>query len=61
MAEGPKPTRWLHKAFAAVLVVLVTAIGARIAWALLEPLVPGLLMVVALVVIYAMVFGKFRS
>lgn len=60
MAEGPKPGRWLHKAFAAVLVVLVTAVGARAAWALLEPLVPGLLLVVTLVIIWAVLVGKLR-
>lgn len=60
MAEVPKPGRWLHKTFAAVLVVLVTAVGARVAWVLLEPLVPGLLLVVALVVVYAVILGKLR-
>lgn len=60
MAEVPKPGRWLHKAFAAVLVVLVTAIGARVAAALLEPLVPALLLAVALTLVYAVIFGKLR-
>ena len=60
MVEGPKSDRWLHKAFAAVLVVLVTATGARVAWALLEPIVPALVLVVALVIIFSVIFGKFR-
>ena len=42
----------LQKAWQAALVVLVTALVARVAWEVLKPLVPGLLIAVILVGIY---------
>jgi hypothetical protein len=44
----------------AVVVLLVVAAGARVAWELLAPLVPLLLAIVVLGVAYAVIFGKFR-
>jgi hypothetical protein len=61
MSEGPKPSKWLAKAMSAVVVVLAVAVGARVAWALLAPLVPMLLVITTLGLVYAMVFGKFRK
>ncbi len=52
---------WQAKAMSAVVVLLVVAAGARLAWELLRPLVPVLLVVLVLGVVYAAVFGKFRQ
>lgn len=51
MSEGGGPPL-LQKAWQAALVVLVTALVARVAWEVLKPLVPGLLIAVILVGIY---------
>ncbi len=61
MSDSPKPSRWLHQAVAAAVMVLVVAVSARVAWALLGPLVPGLVAAVGLVALYAIVFGTFRK
>lgn len=61
MSEGPKFSAWPAKAMAAVIVVLAVALAGRVVWALLAPLVPVLLIIVALGVVYAVVFGKFRK
>jgi hypothetical protein len=44
----------------AMVVLLIVAVGARVAWELLAPLVPLLVAVVVLGVVYAVIFGKFR-
>ena len=51
---------WTAKAMSAVVVVLATAVGARVAWMLLAPVVPVLLVLVGLGVVYALVFGRLR-
>ena len=51
MSEGGRGSL-LQKAWQAALVVLVTALVARVAWEVLKPLVPGLLIAVILVGIY---------
>lgn len=49
----------LQRAWQAALVVLTTAVLARVAWEVLKPLVPGLLVVVLLLGIYGyMLRGK---
>lgn len=52
--------KWPAKVMNAVVVLLVTAVGARVAWELLAPLVPGLIVFVALGVIYSSVLGHWR-
>lgn len=44
----------------AVVVVLAVAVGARVAWELLAPLVPVLAVAVGLGVVYAAAFGRLR-
>jgi membrane protein YdbS with pleckstrin-like domain len=61
MSDSPKPSKWIHQAVAAAAVVLVVAISARVAWALLAPLVPGLVAALGLIALFAIVFGKFRK
>jgi hypothetical protein len=51
MSDGGGGTL-LQKAWQAALVVLVTALVARVAWEVLKPLVPGLLLAAILVGIY---------
>lgn len=43
-----------------VIVILAVAVGCRIAWELLAPLLPYLLLLVGLSVVYAVVLGRFR-
>jgi len=53
--------KWEAKVMSAVVVVLVVAAGARVAWELLAPLVPALVVLVGLGVVYAVLFGVFRK
>jgi hypothetical protein len=51
----------LQRAWQAALVVLTTAVVARVAWEVLKPLVPGLLVIVVMVGIYGyMLRGRRR-
>src|SRR5262249_29504607 len=62
MTEGPsKSGKWLHQAMAAVVTLLVIAAGTRLAADLLAPLVPLLVIGLALYALYAFVFGRFRK
>lgn len=54
------PARWTATVYRAVVVLVGVALGARVAWWLLAPLVPLLVSVVVLGAIYALIFGKFR-
>lgn len=58
--SGPLPSSsWTTKAWQAALVVLGTAVLARVAWELLKPLVPGLLVaIIVLGVISVAVRGR---
>ena len=60
MLVSDKTGRWQTKAMSAVVVVLAVAVGARVAWELLGPLVPLLAVAVTLGVIYALIFGRLR-
>lgn len=53
--------KWLAKAMNAVVVLLAVALGARVAWELLAPVTPLLIMFVALGLVYVVIFGKFRN
>jgi hypothetical protein len=55
-----KSGKWQAKAMSAVVAVLTVAVGARVAWELLGPLVPLLAVAVMLGVIYALIFGRLR-
>jgi hypothetical protein len=44
-----------------VVVLVAVALGARVAWWLLAPLVPLLVSVVVLGVVYAVISGRFRQ
>jgi hypothetical protein len=44
----------------AVVMVLAVAVGARVTWMLLAPLVPILGVIVTLGVVYAIAFGRLR-
>lgn len=50
----------LHRVMAAVVVLLATAVGARLAAELMRPLVPLLVAAVTLGVIYALLFRRPR-
>ncbi|MFI7165310.1 hypothetical protein ACIBM3_22895 [Rhodococcus erythropolis] len=42
------------------LAILGLAIAARVAWAIIEPLLPALVTLAVLLVIYLVMFGKFK-
>ena len=50
----------LGRALGLVLVVVVTALAARLVWLLLEPLMPVLLSLLGLATIYRFVLGRRR-
>jgi hypothetical protein len=60
MSDNPKPTKWMHQAFAAVVTLLAVATGARIVAWLLGPVVPWLMVLVALGVVYLVIFRGLR-
>lgn len=59
MSEAPA-AGWARRVVRAAFVLLLVAGVARVTYELLEPLVPGLLVLVFLVVVYALAFGRFR-
>lgn len=48
------------KVFGALLLVLAVAVVARVSWELLAPLFPWLVTLACLVVIYALIAGRFH-
>jgi hypothetical protein len=62
MSEGPsKSDGWLHRAVAAVVTLVIIAAGTRLAADLMAPVVPVLVVGLALYALYAFMFGKFRK
>jgi hypothetical protein len=55
-----KPSSWPAQIIRALGVVLLVAVGARIAWEALSPIVSGLLVLITLVTIYAVLLGTLR-
>lgn len=51
---------WLKKVTSAVAVLLLVAATARMVWWLIEPLVPGLIILLTLIVVFGLAFGLFR-
>lgn len=60
MSEG-SAGGWTRRVTQAAFVLLLVAAAARLAYELLGPLVPGLLVLVLLVVVYAAAFGGLRK
>jgi hypothetical protein len=54
----PRSTTLLQRAWQAALVVLVTALVARVAWELVKPMLPVLFVVVLLVGVYGVMFRR---
>jgi uncharacterized membrane protein YfcA len=59
MAVG-KPSSWPGLVIRAVGTVLLVAVGARVAYEVLSPIVSGLVVLVMLVTIYAILLGTMR-
>lgn len=58
---SPKSTSNLPaKVVGAIGLVLAVAIGTKLAWQMLAPLVPDLIVLFVLAVIYGLVFSRFR-
>lgn len=51
---------WKSNAFGAVIVLLLVAFVAHLAWTLLQPLVPVLIMLAALWVVYGLLLRRRR-
>ncbi len=60
MADGPITGGWGQALGKALILVLATAAVARVAWELLVPLVPILLVLAALIGIYRLVFRGYN-
>ncbi len=52
------PQSWLRRVLAAVATVLVVAVGARLAWEILHPLLGPLLVLFCLLVIIGFLVGR---
>ena len=59
MSDGSS-SKWPAKVMNALVVLLAVAVSARVAWELLAPLAPLLILLVGLGFVYAVIFGKFR-
>jgi len=59
MAVG-KPSSWPGQVIRALGIVLLVALGTRVAYEVLSPIVSGLVALVMLVTIYAIVLGTLR-
>lgn len=51
---------WLGKVASAVVVLLFVATGARVAYELIAPLIPGLIVLLILIVVFGVAFGILR-
>lgn len=60
MSNGPN-RNWLGRILSAVVLLLVVAIGTRVAGELLRPLVPGLILLAVLGVVFSLLFGRMRG
>jgi hypothetical protein len=60
VTDTAKSKRWVQHAMTAVVVVILVALGARLAWTLLAPLLPGLVFLLMLLVFAGIVLGKVR-
>lgn len=58
--DGGLFANWRQRVFSAVLLLLVVALGVRVAAELLEPVVPVLIALVLLGVVFTVIFGRRR-
>lgn len=49
---------WKTKAFEVAIVLVAIALAGRLAWVILEPAVPVLVVLVGLIVVYGLIFRK---
>lgn len=54
------PQGWKRHAVEAVVLLLAIAYGARLVWSWLMPLMPGVTVVAMLLVVYAVLFRRWR-
>lgn len=55
------PSRWSDQLWRAVLTVLAAAVGVHLAWRLLSAVWPGLVMIVALLLVLRLAWARFHS
>ena len=55
-----QPDSWMRRVIGAVLLLVGIAVGARVVYGLLVPLVPAAFAVAALAVVYLVVFQRWR-
>lgn len=58
--SGPLPGSWQSRVWSALLVLVAVAVGARIVWEVLHPLLGGLLVLVVLVGLFGLLIGRRR-
>jgi hypothetical protein len=57
----PASTPWLKRALQAVVTLIVIALGARLAWDLLRPLLGGLIVLAGLLALLGALIRRFRG
>lgn len=55
-----QPDGWMKRGMSALVLLLIIAIGARVIYGLLAPLLPFLGAIVVLIVVYAVIFRGWR-
>jgi hypothetical protein len=55
-----QPEHWTRRVVGSLVLLLAIALGTRLAWDMLSPVVPALVAVVTLGVVYGLLFQKWR-
>jgi len=56
----PSPRSWRHQVFSGLVMVVAVAVGARVAWEVLAPLVPTALVLIGLLGLFSLLVGRWR-
>jgi len=56
----PSPRSWRQQVLSGLVVVVAVAVGARVAWEVLAPLVPTALVLIGLLGLFGLLVGRWR-
>jgi len=56
----PSPRSWRQQVLSGLVVVVAVAVGARVAWEVLAPLVPTALVLIGLLGLFSLLIGRWR-
>ena len=56
----PSPRSWRQQVLSGLVVVVAVAVGARVAWEVLAPLVPTALVLIGLLGLFSLLVGRWR-